>query len=70
MSPKAIEFFKFLHLFLSLLQNYLFVAPSVEIKFCCQSCDVIFPAKNRTIVWNTKFKHPANFELKQIKTES
>ena len=44
-SPSATEFFKFSHLFLSLLQNYLFVAPSVEIKFCCQSCDVIFPPK-------------------------
>ena len=24
--------------------------------------------KNHTIVWNTKFYHPANFELKRIKT--
>ena len=47
----------------------------LKLKFCCQSCDPIFPPKplksknkNHTIVWNTKFYNPANFELKRIKT--
>ena len=48
----------------------------LELKiFCSRSCDVIFPPKSvkiekqkNAIVWNTKFYHPANFELKRIKT--
>ena len=43
--------------------------------FCSQSCDAIFKPKNVKIekqknirfVWNTKFYHPAKFELKRIK---
>ena len=47
----------------------------MKFKFCCQSCDPISrqkPLKSRnkshTIVSNIKFYHPANFELKRIKT--
>ena len=52
-----------------LLRHYL------KFKFCCQSCDVIFPPKplksknkKHTTVWSTKFNHPAKFGLKRIKT--
>ena len=64
-------FFKFFFYLVILLQ---FVTPLHEIQFCCQSCDLIFPPKTvgiekqkHTIVWNTKFYHPGNIELKRIK---
>ena len=76
-SPNATELFqKFSPLFLSrhtLKIIYLF-CHNLNFKFCCQSCDVIFPLKTvkiekqkHTIFWNTKFYHPAKFELKRIK---
>ena len=73
-SPKEIELFqKFYHV--TLFQNYLF-CHSLKFKFCCQSCDVIFPSKNvkiekqkNIIFWEYKvrFYHPAKFDLKRMK---
>ena len=67
--------FEMLYLLKQLVTLLQFVTPLVEIWFCCQSCDVIFPPKTvniekriHTIVWNTKFYHPGNIELKRIKT--
>ena len=42
-------------------------------KFCCQSCNIIFPpktvyTKKHANVGNRKYYYPANFQLKQIKT--
>ena len=78
-SPKEIELFQkfFSHLFLSrqvlLNENYLFFH-NLKFKFCCQSCDVIFPPKTVKIAkhktqdfWNKEFYHLAKFELKRIK---
>ena len=52
---------------------YLFCR-NLKFKFCCQSCDVISrqkPLKSQnkkhSIFCNTKFYHPAKFELKRIK---
>ena len=65
-------FFQICFYLVTLLQS---VTPLVEIQFCCQSCDLIFPPKTvniekhkHAIVWNTKFYHPGNIELKRIKT--
>ena len=80
-SPKAIVLFqKSFHInFVSITSSsfksiYLF-CHNLKFKFCCQSCDVIFPPKtikieqqkNIGFFWNTEFYHPAKFELKRIK---
>ena len=63
MGPRHVSSFKIIYFF----------CHNLKFKFCCQSCDVIFPPKTVKIekqkkkdFWNIEFYHPAKFELKRI----
>ena len=69
------KFFTFVSITSSSFKIIYLFCHNLEFKFCCQSCDVIFPPKTvkiekqkkKRIFWDTEFYHPEKFQFKRIK---